>query len=44
MEYIDKLRHQINNELLNLPDIDKTPLFYEPIDYINKLPGKRLPP
>lgn len=43
-ERLDDLRRKINAELLNLPAANSIPLFYEPIYYINNLPGKKIRP
>jgi len=41
---LDKIRSKIEAEILNLPPVDKIPLFYEPIYYINRLGGKKIRP
>jgi geranylgeranyl diphosphate synthase, type II len=43
-ERLEELRRKIKSELLNLPAADSIPLFYEPIHYINRLPGKKIRP
>jgi geranylgeranyl pyrophosphate synthase len=43
-ERLDELRCKITAELLNLPAADTLPLFYEPIHYVNNLPGKKIRP
>lgn len=41
---LEELRKLIEKDLLILPEAQKAPLFYNPIYYINELPGKRLRP
>jgi len=44
VDRLDELRRKINSDLLNLPPAESIPLFYEPIHYINRLPGKKIRP
>jgi len=37
-------RQMIDNDLKAIPQVEKIPLFYTPIRYINELPGKRIRP
>jgi len=43
-EILDQLREYIDAELRKIPASDNLPLFYEPINYINSLPGKKIRP
>jgi geranylgeranyl pyrophosphate synthase len=44
LEFLDQLRTQVDSELRNIPSSEQLPLFYEPINYINTLPGKKIRP
>jgi geranylgeranyl pyrophosphate synthase len=44
LEQLEKYRQDIETELDNLEGVDRVPLFYEPMAYINQLPGKKLRP
>ena len=41
---LDRIRREIEQEMLSIPSAEMIPLFYDPIKYINKLPGKKLRP
>ncbi len=41
---LDIYRQMIDQDLKTIPQVEKIPLFYEPIRYINDLPGKRIRP
>ena len=41
---ITYLREKVENELLTFPRSDQVPLFYDPINYVNSLGGKKLRP
>jgi geranylgeranyl pyrophosphate synthase len=43
-EKLDDFRRKITAELNNLPAADTISLFYEPIHYVNTLPGKKIRP
>jgi len=40
----DQIRARVEREMLDLPDPDRIPLFYEPIYFINRLKGKKIRP
>jgi geranylgeranyl pyrophosphate synthase len=44
IQLLNELRTHIEKEILKLPPVDKIPLFYKPIYYINNLSGKKLRP
>ncbi len=44
LKILDQLREQVDIELKSIPPTENLPLFYEPINYINSLPGKKLRP
>ena len=44
LEILDQLREYVDAELRKIPASDNLPLFYEPINYINSLPGKKIRP
>jgi geranylgeranyl pyrophosphate synthase len=41
---LDEYRRKIEEDIQSISSIDSIPLFYEPIKYINQLPGKRIRP
>jgi geranylgeranyl diphosphate synthase type II len=41
---LEKLRKIVQKEIQNLPSSHKLPLFYEPIHYVNTIPGKKIRP
>jgi geranylgeranyl diphosphate synthase type II len=41
---LNQLRDKIQEEILNIPSSESIPLFYEPINYVNQLSGKKLRP
>lgn len=41
---LDRIRKDIEQEMRSIPAAEKIPLFYDPIKYINNLPGKKLRP
>lgn len=41
---LDQLRQEVEHEILSLSSSKSIPLFYEPINYVNSLPGKKLRP
>jgi geranylgeranyl diphosphate synthase type II len=43
-EELNKLRDEVQQEILNIPSLNTIPLFYEPIRYVNNLSGKKLRP
>ncbi len=44
LQFLDQLREQVDSEIRNIPASEHLPLFYEPINYINSLPGKKIRP